>query len=89
MARNDELIKESKFVELLTVYDRLKLGGIIGILDDNNIPHFEESSQMSDTTAQLIYGSAMLNIVVYVPEIDLPVAIELMQSIGEFPIEDE
>ncbi|MBL7575722.1 Putative signal transducing protein [Peptoniphilus asaccharolyticus DSM 20463] len=78
---------EPKFVELISVIDRLKLGGIIGILEDNNIPHFEESSQMNDSTAQVIYANVGVGIRVYVPDEDLDRAKELLMSIGELPIE--
>lgn len=82
---NKETEREPKFVELISVNDRLKLGGIIGILDDNNIPHFEESSQMNDSTAQVIYANINVGIRVYVPDENLDKARELLQVIGEIP----
>ncbi|EGY77470.1 putative signal transducing protein [Peptoniphilus indolicus] len=82
---NKETEREPKFVELISVNDRLKLGGIIGILDDNNIPHFEESSQMNDSTAQVIYANINVGIMVYVPDENLDKARELLQVIGEIP----
>lgn len=82
---NKETEREPEFVELISVNDRLKLGGIIGILDDNNIPHFEESSQMNDSTAQVIYANVNVGIRVYVPDENLDKARELLQVIGEIP----
>lgn len=82
---NKETEREPEFVELISVNDRLKLGGIIGILDDNNIPHFEESSQMNDSTAQVIYANVNVGIRVYVPDENLDKARELLQIIGEIP----
>lgn len=82
---NKETEREPEFVELISVNDRLKLGGIIGILDDNNIPHFEESSQMNDSTAQVIYANINVGIRVYVPDENLDKARELLQIIGEIP----
>lgn len=82
---NKEAEREPEFVELISVNDRLKLGGIIGILDDNNIPHFEESSQMNDSTAQVIYANVNVGIRVYVPDENLDKARELLQIIGEIP----
>lgn len=84
---NKEL-NEPKFVELISVDDRLKLYGIIGILEDNNIPHLEESSQLNDSVAQAIYANIKVEVVVYVPEENLKQARELLMDIGELPIEE-
>lgn len=89
MNKNLKAMDNPQFVELVSVDDRLKLGGIIGILEDNNIPHFEESSQLNDSTAQVIYANIRVGIRVYVPEINLPQARELLRGIGEIPMEDE